>query len=127
MLQEVFLKLARRRGFPIREMKCYLLKAARNEAYTLLRKRRRETSGWDIGEVEEQPASFQRQEEKEVLRAALAELPPEQREVVVLKVFEEMTFEEIGKSLQLSANTAASRYRYAMKKLRQALGDSTLV
>ncbi|MGY8716457.1 MAG: RNA polymerase sigma factor, partial [Verrucomicrobiia bacterium] len=48
-------------------------------------------------------------------------LPSEQREVVVLKVWGGLTFAQIAEQLDLSANTAASRYRYALTKLREAL------
>jgi RNA polymerase sigma-70 factor, ECF subfamily len=53
--------------------------------------------------------------------ASLAALPLEQKAVVVLKVWEEMTFAEIAAVLDISPNTAASRYRYALDKLREAL------
>ena len=58
---------------------------------------------------------------RETLATALNELPPEQRAVVALKVWEEMTFAEIAHVLDLPANTAASRYRYALDKLRDHL------
>jgi RNA polymerase sigma-70 factor (ECF subfamily) len=51
----------------------------------------------------------------------LALLPQEQREVIVLKVWHEHTFEEIGELLEISPNTAAGRYRYGLQKLRQHL------
>jgi RNA polymerase sigma-70 factor (ECF subfamily) len=52
---------------------------------------------------------------------ALQRIPPEQREVLVLKIWGELTFEQIGTELALSPNTAASRYRYALAALRQEL------
>ena len=58
-----------------------------------------------------------------VAAGALAVLPREQREVVVLKVFEEMTFAEIGRLVGVSPNTAASRYRYAVAKMKEMLSD----
>jgi RNA polymerase sigma-70 factor (ECF subfamily) len=51
----------------------------------------------------------------------LRTLPPEQREVLHLKVYEQMTFAQIATALNIPPNTAASRYRYAMDKLRKAL------
>jgi len=51
----------------------------------------------------------------------LAGLPPEQREVIVLKIWHEYTFEEIGRLLTLSPNTVAGRYRYGLQKLRAGL------
>jgi|SRR6185503_15002432 len=53
--------------------------------------------------------------------AELQDLPLDQREVVVLKVFAELTFDEIGKLTQVPAATAASRYRYALEKLSERL------
>ncbi len=51
------------------------------------------------------------------LRRALGHLPDDQREVIVLHIWGELTFSEIGEVLGVSSNTAASRYRYALAKL----------
>ncbi len=58
---------------------------------------------------------------QEMIKASLAELPPEQREVLVMKIWAGLTFAEIGKVTEVSANTAASRYRYAISGLRRKL------
>ena len=55
------------------------------------------------------------------LAAAMAELPPDQRAVVHLKLWERLTFDAIAETLDISLNTAASRYRYAIDKLRERL------
>jgi RNA polymerase sigma-70 factor (ECF subfamily) len=55
------------------------------------------------------------------LRRALWELPEDQREVTILHIWGELTFAQIAEVLSVSANTAASRYRYALGKLREAL------
>jgi len=55
------------------------------------------------------------------LRRALFILPDDQRKVVVLHVWAELTFSQIAEILDISANTAASRYRYALAKLREAM------
>jgi len=55
------------------------------------------------------------------LRRALGDLPDDQREVIVLHVWGELTFSEIGDLLSVSSNTAASRYRYALAKLRGSM------
>ncbi|MGC4014976.1 MAG: sigma-70 family RNA polymerase sigma factor [Luteolibacter sp.] len=55
------------------------------------------------------------------LEAAMSELPAEQREVVALKLAEGLTFQEIAEISGISINTAASRYRYALDKLRGLL------
>lgn len=58
---------------------------------------------------------------QKTLASSLDALPPEQKAVVILKVWEEMTFAEIAEVLDISANTTASRYRYALDKLRDEL------
>jgi RNA polymerase sigma-70 factor (ECF subfamily) len=55
------------------------------------------------------------------LQAALIELPEEQREVVVMRIWSGMTLEEIASAAGVSLNTIASRYRYALEKLRERL------
>ncbi len=55
------------------------------------------------------------------IEAALLRLPAEQREVLVLKIWNELTFEQIAGSLGIPLNTAASRYRYALVALRKEL------
>ena len=59
-------------------------------------------------------------EERAAMRG-LAQLPQNQREVIVLKIWHKHTFEEIGELLDLSPNTAAGRYRYGLQKLRTLL------
>ena len=57
----------------------------------------------------------------ETIAGALGKVPDEQREVVILHVFEELTFREIAELLAIPSNTAQSRYRYAMVGLRDRL------
>jgi RNA polymerase sigma-70 factor, ECF subfamily len=56
------------------------------------------------------------------LQKVLGELPEEQREVVMMRIWSGMTLEEIGAATGVPLNTAASRYRYALEKLRDRLG-----
>jgi len=58
---------------------------------------------------------------RDELSTALAELPAEQRAVVHLKLWEGLTFEQIAEALGIPPNTAASRYRYGLDKLRERL------
>jgi RNA polymerase sigma-70 factor (ECF subfamily) len=55
------------------------------------------------------------------LRRALGALPDDQREVIVLHIWGELTFSQISELLTISSNTAASRYRYALAKLRDSI------
>ena len=58
-------------------------------------------------------------ESQRALVAALDLLPHEQREVLVMKIWNELTFAEIASALEISQNTAASRYRYALSALKK--------
>jgi RNA polymerase sigma-70 factor (ECF subfamily) len=123
VVQQVFvsaLRVARDIASPLE----YLRRATRNECYSALRRRRREQERCvaDDGLLEAQPAEAVDEGERVALSRALAALSPEQREVVHLKVFEGLTFPEMAALLDIPANTAASRYRYALVHLRKALG-----
>lgn len=113
-LQEVFVKLACGRITRARDLRAYLFAAARHEAYSMLRRQRRERSL----EASDQDAAETVAMASLDYLALLQRLPAEQREVIALKVFEELTFAEIAKIVQASPNTAASRYRYGIERLR---------
>ena len=57
----------------------------------------------------------------DLLFLAMAELPFEQREVVLMHLHGSMTFGAIARARQISTNTARSRYRYGLDKLRLLL------
>lgn len=126
-LGEVFLKLARRDLDRLRNPRAYLLKAARHQAIALLRRRQRERRVssaadcfFDTTALDPTEALLAAQAEE-----ALRELPPGQREVVVLRVYEDLTFPEIARLTRCRRNTVASRYRYAMDKLRKKLKEDS--
>ena len=60
-------------------------------------------------------------EEAQRLNRAIAQLPIEQREVIVMRLKGDMTFREIAKLHNVSVNTIQGRYRYGLNKLRSAL------
>jgi RNA polymerase sigma-70 factor, ECF subfamily len=122
-VQQAFTKLlgqARARA-TVECPQAYLRVAVRNECYSHLRRRRRApTTGSDtLLEVADHAGG---DEERLAVESVLRELPPEQREAVFLRVYEGRTFREIGDALGEPANTVASRYRYAIEKLRRAFG-----
>ena len=124
-VQEVFARLAASgpRILEIASRNGYLRSAVRNECYRALR-RRRPAGGTDPDSVPIlAPADGQAidEEQRQAAERAIRSLPPEQREVVHMKVYEDMTFQQIADRLGLSINTAASRHRYAMDKLRRLL------
>jgi RNA polymerase sigma factor (sigma-70 family) len=55
------------------------------------------------------------------LRRSLLALPDDQRQVLVLHIWGELTFSQIADLLEIGPNTAASRYRYALAKLREVM------
>ena len=63
-------------------------------------------------------------ERRHQLSSALSHLPSEQREVLSLKIWGELTFAQIASALDIPADTAASRYRYALAGLRRHLSPS---
>lgn len=67
---------------------------------------------WFVTEIENR-------ERARLLQNALNQLPAVQREVVTLKIWGDLTFAEIATALDIPANTAASRYRYALEELRK--------
>ncbi|MBI3269104.1 MAG: sigma-70 family RNA polymerase sigma factor [Planctomycetes bacterium] len=114
-LQNLFVKLAT--GRPrMDDPAAYLFRAARNEALRVAG-RRRETPLAELDLVaprEDAPDSDRSVE----LARALDRLPPEQVEAVVLHALEGLSFREVGEVLGIPADTVASRYRYALEKLR---------
>ena len=128
LLQEIFVKLAREPQLlaGVREERAFLIRLAHNAAIDLMRRRgtREKTRENFAAEIISPFAPTSDPDEKvfrEELAIALGELPEEQRAVVHLKLWSELTFEEIAAELDISPNTAASRYRYGLDKLRARL------
>jgi len=63
------------------------------------------------------------EDRRKLLESAMATLPAEQREVVVLKTWSALTFGQIAEILHLPANTVASRYRYAIERLKTLISS----
>lgn len=100
----------------------YFLRIVRNEALKVIRRRRSVNA--DAGFVDravEAEDEIEKEDNRLMIQRALDRLPDNQREVIVLKIWEKMTFAEIADVLDKSPNTVASRYRYAMEKLQQQL------
>ena len=128
LLQELFVKLARSPKLldGIREERAFLIRLAHNAAVDLMRRRgtRDQTRENFAAEMISPFAPASDPDEtvfREELAVALGELPADQRAVVHLKLWEGLTFEEISAALGIPPNTAASRYRYGLDKLRDRL------
>jgi RNA polymerase sigma-70 factor (ECF subfamily) len=128
VMQEVFIKLARRPDAlaAARDERAFLIRLAHNTAIDLMRRRGARNQRHErFGIEDDSPFAATTDPDAAAFRAALAaalrELPPEQRAVVHLKLWEGLTFEQIAATLGLPPNTAASRYRYGLDKLRARL------
>ena len=127
VLQEVFCRLVRYRTRLklVRKPRVFVFRVARNEANRFLRSKIQD------GNVVRQEAlladsflgAYSGPDEStgSVVAQALAGLPDEQREVIILKVFEGLTFREIAAVCDEPIPTVASRYRYGVEKLRDLL------
>ena len=126
-VQEVFLGLVRSR-VPLAHvvnLRAYLFAALRHAAARLAARR---PAGEPLPPDELTARTTQPDEglDPHLLRrlaAALAVLPPDQREVLTLKIDGGLTFAEVAAVLGIRPNTAASRYRYALEKLRALLKE----
>jgi len=127
VVQEAFVRYWRhQRGLPGEPM-ALLVTSVRRAAFDLARRDGRRVAreershdspedGFALFQV-----PFEADERRTAIEGALQRIPPEQREVLVLKIWGELTFDQIATELGLSPNTAASRYRYALAALRQEL------
>ena len=139
ILQDVFFELveANRMLMPIDHVTGWLFRVARNRITDLFRKKKPESfSHAAIADADDEllrledllPSSdagpdalFARQALLEELELAVAELPPEQREVFVAHELEGRSFKELAAESGVSINTLLSRKRYAVLHLRERL------
>jgi RNA polymerase sigma-70 factor (ECF subfamily) len=129
VLHDVFVDFARTTGrFRLQgTLKGYLSICVANRARDRNRTGRRRSTA-SLGEINTQPAGGDSPEQAVMsrdlvakLETALAELPEEQREIVVLHLQSKLPFREIARLREISINTAMSRYRYALGKMRSML------
>jgi RNA polymerase sigma-70 factor (ECF subfamily) len=123
IVQEAFVKFWRRnhkidnRGLLYATVRSIALDFIRRDS----RRARREVVAFSDAEGSIEP-QFQFEDEGQcALAAAMDRLPHDQREVLVMKIWNELTFAEIAGALGISQNTAASRYRYALAGLKKSL------
>jgi RNA polymerase sigma-70 factor (ECF subfamily) len=127
VVQDVFVAFAQsRRNFRVRgSLSGYLATSVVNRVRDYQRRRRRQ-AGRDATSCAstEPPGPDQAvilSEQAKLLAQAIAGLPEEQREVVLLRLKAGMKFREIAKLQQTSVNTVLSRYRYGLERLRSLL------
>jgi RNA polymerase sigma-70 factor (ECF subfamily) len=131
VLQATFVKMVER-GHETRAetRKAWLFRVAYHEAMAY---RRREAVGdkvvrrvaWHTnGAASPAEEPLVRFESVQAVRSALDELPPDQRQVVRMRIYEEKTFAVIAKELKIPLGTALGRMRSAMIKLRARLDQN---
>jgi len=112
----IFLKMSS----PPDDVVHYCLRSYRNRALNYRRSlwrrmlREMECRSWF------EPASGESPLEKQAMKR-LEQLPAEQKEVIVLKIWNQLTFDQIGSVAGCSPNTVAGRYRYGLEKIRKCL------
>jgi RNA polymerase sigma-70 factor (ECF subfamily) len=126
VVQEAFVRYWRhQRNLPGEPM-ALLVTSVRRAAFDLVRRddrrsAREERSGGGLDDVALFQMPIEGDERRAAIEDALQRIPPEQREVLVLKIWGELTFEQIASELDASPNTVASRYRYGLTALRREL------
>jgi RNA polymerase sigma-70 factor (ECF subfamily) len=132
VVQEAFVRFWRARG-RAEDPRAYLFACVRRCALEWLRGQRRRDRREETAaraELECRSPLFEsallHDERRRAIESALAALPAEQSEVIVLKVWGGLSFPEIGRTLDIPANTAASRYRYALERLRRQLSEEMI-
>ncbi len=127
VVQEAFVRFWRHQRALGGEPQALLFTSIRRAAFDLARRDQRRTGREERadGGLEETEPLFEPLAEADdrrlAIEAALRRLPAEQREVLTLKIWGELTFDEIARQLDIPLNTAASRYRYALTALRKEL------
>jgi len=130
VVHDVFLSFVRNLdGFRLTgSLKGYLLTCVANRArnwnkaeHVRLRGGTGDLTRSDVGCSNEPLETLVCNEQLELLSEALAGLPFEQRETLMLRLHGQMTFQAIARAGQISTNTAKSRYRYGIDKLLSLL------
>ncbi len=129
VVQEAFVRFWRREGKLNSGNQGLLFAAVRSAALDILRKesrrQRREQAAYNDDALLGSHTAFfdgaEAADDSRQLELAMRDLPAEQREVLVLRIWGELTFAEIAVALAVLPNTAASRYRYALSTLKKTL------
>jgi RNA polymerase sigma-70 factor (ECF subfamily) len=115
-------RLDRARGTP----RGWLFTIARNAALDELRRRRRQPSSASCGELpadDDLTEALEHAERRTTLHAALASLPPREREVVLLKFHGQLTNGELARVLNISESNAGTRVHRALARLRDTCAE----
>ena len=123
VVQEAFVRYWQHQRHLPGEPMALLVTSARRAAIDLARRNQRLARRDEAALNPDDQASLfdstpEHDDRREAIELAIQSLPAEQRDVVVLKIWGELTFQQIAEELQIPPNTAASRYRYALSAMR---------
>jgi RNA polymerase sigma-70 factor (ECF subfamily) len=130
VVQEAYLRAFRAFGnFRGEETRCWLLTIVRNTCYTWLTKNRSRmhelTPELDspkvISDAFDPQAPLIREAEVQLVHTALEDLPPEYREVIVLRELEELSYKQISQIAAVPIGTVMSRLSRARQRLESAI------
>ncbi len=128
--QESFLKAFQKiQAFEGRsQFKSWLFQITLNTAKNKLRSRRPDTVDIDVVQLAHGGTGAMQdlmtEDLRQVVQQEVAKLPPKQRTALTLRIFEDLSFQEIATIMQCPYDTAKANYRHALMKLRHSLGDS---
>ncbi len=132
VVQVCFAKFAERALQPDDDgARAWLFKVAYNESITLLRRRKVQSNALNqmawlsqgSEASEDAPSKIDRHEQIQNVREAIERLPAVEKQVVCLRVYEQLKFREIADQLNIPLGTALSRMRTALQKLAAHLAD----
>ena len=132
-VQEAFARLCQKSELPEGSLASYVFAAVRNAAIDCRRRQQHQRSitesifasgGSDL-HLSDSSTTANQNDETELLKSAIDQLDELSRQIVVMKIFSELTFEEIAGVLELPSATAATRYRRAIMKLEEELRRSS--
>lgn len=117
-------------------LKSWIYTVARNTYIDDQRKRRRvrklfiwrDPEGDDLAkhreeEIQNPDSQLEKKESYLILQRIIAQLPPDQREVIIMHYIWELSFREIAVYLDLSINTVSARARYGLQKIKSIMGE----
>jgi RNA polymerase sigma-70 factor (ECF subfamily) len=119
-------------------LRSWMFRIAINCALSWIRDHKREvpTEPSDLSELDDRSGSgsptaegcvvtrLESRDRGEALRAAVARLPPKQKLVLELRVFDDLSFREVAELAECSENTAKVNFHYALKRLKELMGTA---
>ncbi len=130
VVQEAFVRFWRSRH-RVSDPAAYCYACVKHVALNWQRGRMRQSRREEVSARSEGETLFadplEQNERRLAIEVALRSLPESQREVLVMRIWGELSFTQIGTALQISDNTAKSRYRYALAKLGEQLAEEPIL